>query len=363
MTEQGQQTSLQEWELWVDGSGTTADKPCAAGYVLAQGGKIVVEGGVYLGKGSNNFAEIKAVGAGLRAFFTLEKARGKTPEEIRRTPITIYSDSEFTLGAINPHSNWHIRAENLAKLVSTARWELKKWPTLSLCHVDGHVNHAFNERADRLAKAARKAEGNVSEFPEKEKLAQETELVFIDTETSGLNAKRHQILEIALIVTSPNAREIREEFHTKILLSSERIADQSALQVNGHAPYDPAWQAQAMEMRETLDAIDKIFPKYGRLVAHNVSFDERFFLAAYDQGGKKPPIRHPQSLCTMKLSKPLKEARRVPDGRLKSLCEYFGVKNEGEHTALGDVRALHKVFPLLLDELRDMQAEQENATP
>lgn len=134
---------------YTDGSGTTATKPCGIGVVLFENDALVAECSASLGLGTNNIAEVRAIGRALA--ITYARARS------RDVCLTIRSDSEFALGAVAPESRWKIKAsEALRELVHSIRLEARRWPRLALEHVYGHTGIVGNERADVLAGLARK---------------------------------------------------------------------------------------------------------------------------------------------------------------------------------------------------------------
>ena len=94
-----------------------------------------------LGRGTNNIAELAAVGL---AMDLLEEA--KVPND---TAIALFSDSSYTNGVLV--RGW--KAKKNTELIMGLRERLKAWPNLVIHWVAGHVGVAGNERADRLANA------------------------------------------------------------------------------------------------------------------------------------------------------------------------------------------------------------------
>lgn len=150
--------------IYTDGSGTVAAKLAAIGVVVCLGEEIVAEVSECIGPGTNNVAEVRAIGR------ALAMARAITGS--RDAAVTIRSDSEFALGAVAPGSTWQLRANPaLAALALAVRAEVARWPHLTLEHVPGHAGVPGNERADALAGRARKtaiarAQGNVVDLTE-----------------------------------------------------------------------------------------------------------------------------------------------------------------------------------------------------
>lgn len=147
-------------EAWCDGSGTVATKPAGVGVVIARlkhppppddrdRYEVLCEASVPIGRGSNQRAEVCALGLALRLAFEVTGSF--------EHPVTLCSDSEFALGACAPDSTWRIRVAPLVEPVSRARALAAQFPRLVFKHVPGHSGLELNERADKLAGRARKA--------------------------------------------------------------------------------------------------------------------------------------------------------------------------------------------------------------
>ena len=106
-------------------------------------------------------------------------------------------------------------------------------------------------------------------------------LAFLDTETTGLDNKRHEIIELALVIVEDGERIYEKVF--KIKPRNIHTAHPKALEING---YDEAiwakegfcWSKQACErLMEHLDG--------AVIIGHNVQFDIGFLRAVFRQYG------------------------------------------------------------------------------
>lgn len=139
---------------YTDGSGTSSDKPAGIGAVLYEPGRAPRMYAENIGPGTNNRAELCAVWRALRA----------VPDRHQR--VTVYTDSEYAIGALT--KDWARNAN--AELIQNIREDLdRRWVdtherAVAFEHVDGHSGVPGNEVADRLSKIGRKLVTQVSPY-------------------------------------------------------------------------------------------------------------------------------------------------------------------------------------------------------
>jgi ribonuclease HI len=100
------------------------------------------EHGEYLGKGTNNIAELTAIGRGL------EIAEELAPGEDH--PIRVYTDSSYAIGLLS--LGWKAKANQ--PLVAELRDLVRGYRNLRMVKVEGHAGVPENERCDLLARQA-----------------------------------------------------------------------------------------------------------------------------------------------------------------------------------------------------------------
>lgn len=106
--------------------------------------------------------------------------------------------------------------------------------------------------------------------------------IFLDTETNGLNTKKHQVIEIAYKIIDICTGEIIESFETKVYHSFEewKKSDPQSLKVNGFSwsdikdgllPEKVALEVKASFKRCGIKRGEAVF------ICQNPSFDRAFF--------------------------------------------------------------------------------------
>ena len=177
------------------------------------------------------------------------------------------------------------------------------------------------------------------------------DLVFVDTETTGLDARTHEIIEIGLIRVSQNWQGENPEFavvsqwSVKIHPRNIATADPDPLRVNG---YNVADWSEAVTIEEALKTfVEKTDGAI--MVAHNVAFDAGFLDTNFSKYGIVNKM-HYHRLDTVSMAySVIRNTPPVVRYSLAELCKYFGIVNENPHSALADARADFEVFKKLMN--------------
>jgi len=127
--------------VWTDGACAGNPGPMGIGMVVVAGDRRK-EHGEYLGKGTNNIAELTAIRRGLE--LAAELAPGKDH------PIRVYTDSGYAIGVLA--QGWKAKANQA--LVAELRELLRSYARLRMVKVEGHAGVPENERCDLLARQA-----------------------------------------------------------------------------------------------------------------------------------------------------------------------------------------------------------------
>jgi DNA polymerase-3 subunit epsilon/CBS domain-containing protein len=167
--------------------------------------------------------------------------------------------------------------------------------------------------------------------------------VAIDTETTGLDARRARIVEIAL-VPIVGGRLDTEGAHRRLLRPDVAIPAE-ATRIHG---IDAAAVAEARRFAECWSELagllgDRI------VVGHSVGFD----IAVLERECARAGLawKRPRTLDTRLLAEII--APNLAGYSLDNLAAWLGVGAGGRHSALGDATAAGRVFLALLPRLRD----------
>jgi len=180
----------------------------------------------------------------------------------------------------------------------------------------------------------------------------EDRLLFIDTETGGLNPEKHSLLSLAMVVWED--MEIIDS--QEILINDGQLSvTEEALSINkidiGKHKKSAISSSQAIE--QIFLFISKHFPHQRKitLAGHNVHFDIkflRFFLSQNNESFNKlfshRIIDTSSILYYLYLAGHLKKKAISSD----EAFNLFEIKVDGRHTAIGDAIATAKLFSKLL---------------
>lgn len=171
-------------------------------------------------------------------------------------------------------------------------------------------------------------------------------IVFVDTETTGLDPDRHSMWELALIRRDTDGDH---EFHWQFAVDVA-AADAAALRISKFYDRNQVLDEPIVQLKPVA-AAGWGTGKLARYVAHLLdgatlvgavpSFDASFIERWLRKNGQCPTWHHRlrcvESLTAGHLGNP-------DVGGLAGCCKALGVAQEDEHTALGDARAARDVW-------------------
>lgn len=177
-------------------------------------------------------------------------------------------------------------------------------------------------------------------------------LLFIDTETGGLDPGKHSLLSVALVVWEGG----------KIVDAQEWLINDGILSVTAEAL--AVNRIDLVKHRQTAlsppESIDKLLAFIGRhfpgqekitLAGHNVHFDIGFLKSFFSANNKDfSEFFSHRVIDTSSILHYLHLAGKLKQKAVSSdeAFALFGIKVEGRHTALGDALATARLFTKLL---------------
>lgn len=164
----------------------------------------------------------------------------------------------------------------------------------------------------------------------------ESNLAIVDVETSGLQAGNSHILEIAILVTTSFGERI-SEFETLVRPPDGNVGRSDIHKIEKKDVLSaPSFSEIAGRVLTALDGCV--------IVAHNAKFEEEFLFAEFNNAGIDVP-RIP-AIDTMWLAQMELD---LSNYKLGTVAQYFGYTVERAHTAMGDVVAVGRFLPSLLE--------------
>jgi DNA polymerase III epsilon subunit-like protein len=184
-------------------------------------------------------------------------------------------------------------------------------------------------------------------------------MLFLDTETGGLDPRSHSLLSLGLVVGEgprvANSLEILIRHEPYVVSAGGLKVNRIDLVRHSEAALDPPMALTVLDV-----FLDQHFPHRCQpitLAGHNVGFDQAFldrFLAS--QGRALEPRFSHRLVDTHSLAAGLREAGRLPLELLSStaLFAHFGIEvpDERRHTALGDALATFDLYWKLVELMR-----------
>lgn len=196
-------------------------------------------------------------------------------------------------------------------------------------------------------------------------------LLAIDLETTGLEPYFHEITEIGALLIRPDGTKITEyPFHKKIILKRPDRAwsvneDGSVFDTLDYNHYFDTNMAGATAIDVALkDMHGWIAENCGRgidskkdivVFGQNVKFDISFLQAAYRRFHIDWPFNyHSIDLASIWVAYYAMQKGEVPASLSQNrMAEHFGIKNEKEHSATGDIELSIKLYQKFLHHLSE----------
>lgn len=174
-------------------------------------------------------------------------------------------------------------------------------------------------------------------------------ILVLDTETTGLDITRHEIIQlgfISLFIDANSKINLLEEKEFLISPLHLETASVEALKINGFSK--DKWKKSqpftsfASQIRYAIESSDI-------LLGQNLIFDLRFINQSYRNFNIVPP-KYPNYIDTRRMGSRLVESKIIKNASMDKMCEHFKIDSDGRaHTALVDCHRTLKVWQKMLD--------------
>lgn len=172
---------------------------------------------------------------------------------------------------------------------------------------------------------------------------QDRRLLFLDSETGGLDPLHNEAIEWAAILTEPDGTTEIDAYEAKVKPTFPERMEAKAVEVNGYK------EAEWVDAPPAKDVASRLLAMSSGviLVGQNVSFDENFLTAFFKKFDFKP-AHHYHKIDTMVLAWPLIKSGKISGLSLTNLAEWAGVEQVKPHRAMADARTVQTVYNKLM---------------
>lgn len=178
-------------------------------------------------------------------------------------------------------------------------------------------------------------------------------ILFIDTETGGVNPNKHSLLSVGLVVW--DASEGIVYSNEMFIKSKEYVVTNTAQRINHFNP--KMHDENSIEPKEFFALIEKINKQYFQefkgipLGGHNTQFDIGFIRKLYEDNGRSyEKIFSHRVIDTYSILKFLCDSGKLHLDYISSAKAFkkFGIVVNGRHTALGDAIATARLYEQMI---------------
>ena len=178
-------------------------------------------------------------------------------------------------------------------------------------------------------------------------------LLFLDTETGGLDASKHSLLTIGYAVWESTGDILFKREICQYL--NKYITCEEALKINNFniKNFSPENILSAAEIIDDFEALKRRFFHGAKipLAGHNIAFDMDFLRAMYRRAGREMEDTFSyKALDTYSILQYLIQLGKIPAkiNNSEEAFKYFNIDVKGRHTALGDAVATAELYNKLL---------------
>ncbi|MGL4653851.1 3'-5' exonuclease [Cetobacterium sp.] len=173
-------------------------------------------------------------------------------------------------------------------------------------------------------------------------------IVFLDTETGGLNPLINSLLSIGLVIWEDGEIKLKKEFFVK---EDEYNVTPEAMRVNNINLEDLRKKGNEKSeiKKEIIKIIKENFNEKAILAGHNISFDISFLKQIFNEKEFLEIFSY-RSIDTASILKYISIKKNLSLNSLDDAIKYYNLKIEKRHTALDDAVVTAEIFTKLLEE-------------
>lgn len=172
----------------------------------------------------------------------------------------------------------------------------------------------------------------------------------LDTETTGLDPKQHEIIQFAAVRFSLKENSdivVLDKIDLKIKPKNILLASPQALKVNGYTT--ESWE-DTLPIENHLSCIENFTTGCDFLLGQNLIFDLRFLAKTFLAASRQVP-KFPRYADTKHMAAKLVKSGKLRSASMDNLVEHYNIKFKGRaHTALTDCHRTLNVWLKLLKE-------------
>jgi len=176
-------------------------------------------------------------------------------------------------------------------------------------------------------------------------------IIVLDTETSGLDSKREEIIELAMLRVSNKAGQvaITDKYDEFIRLSPGKVLSETVIQLTGITDQMLAGNGISKEQAAN-DLADMLSCSRPLLVAYNAQFDLCFLYYFLARFGLASVLRNVEFLDAMTV---YKDRRPFPH-KLSNAVEAYCLSAQNTHRAIDDTMATYELLCAMDKEEADL---------
>lgn len=187
------------------------------------------------------------------------------------------------------------------------------------------------------------------------KIKNAPKMIAFDTETTGLEAKEHRIVELAYILYENGEIIEKDTMRFNPEMSIPAVTSRIHGIYDKDVQNEPTFKDKAVELRE-------LFSDDAIMVGYNILFDIKFLKEEFKRAGIKGFTGKNTTLDPMKIWKNIAPRHRLVDAHKV----FVGGKFDNAHSALADIEATVSVLYAMLDKFNitpDVKAIATATTP